>query len=358
MAVDVPNVTDVDQPAWLMSRVAPPMLVIGGLLSLGSFLVPGYLRPELLPRVQMAGTGVGALVMALLLYRIVVRPGWIFGVALGADAGIVTTSLALLHPQDMRLVSVTFAISTVLVALFVTIRVYLVKVAVIAAGAATMMALSGESAALLTLHTVLITFGVVAPGFLVLGLRSSLEQALERQRRMAATDPLTGLANRRGLVGGLPGLSPWGADPVLGVVVLDLDHFKAVNDQHGHLVGDQVICTVADAVRLTVRQGDVVARLGGEELAVVSVLDPAGLSDLAERIRRAVQTAGTPWGVTVSVGVAWTPWTGHSEQDLTEQVWSLVDRADDLMYEAKRTGRNRVVVLPEPGERVSVSRTV
>ena len=154
------------------------------------------------------------------------------------------------------------------------------------------------------------------------------------QAELARIDDLTGLLNRRGAVAVLAEVVQAGTG---GVVLCDIDHFKAVNDEHGHDVGDHVLVAAADALRATVRDRDVVARWGGEEFLVVApdALDDAMLVRIAERMRRAVATAAGPVPVTISAGVA----TVISGQDADD----LLRRADSALYRAKDDGRDRVV---------------
>ncbi|HEY3354719.1 MAG TPA: sensor domain-containing diguanylate cyclase [Polyangia bacterium] len=134
----------------------------------------------------------------------------------------------------------------------------------------------------------------------------------------------------------------------LAVLLLDLDHFKQVNDEHGHLVGDLVLRGFADLVRDSVRRGDVLIRRGGEEFVLVMPDTPEGTArTVAERICQRLRErplAGGP-GVsvrqTVSIGVAC--WDG------CEDAATLERRADFAMYEAKQAGRDRVLVARRPG---------
>jgi diguanylate cyclase (GGDEF)-like protein len=126
-------------------------------------------------------------------------------------------------------------------------------------------------------------------------------------------------------------------------MVLDLDHFKRLNDAHGHAAGDAVLRAVAQSLSTTVRPADVLARTGGEEIVVLGLVgDPDEAGRLAERLRAAVATCQTAegHGVTASIGVALTrPADG---EDPTAALWRLIDRADVAMYEAKQAGRDRV----------------
>ena len=126
---------------------------------------------------------------------------------------------------------------------------------------------------------------------------------------------------------------------VYAVMILDIDHFKTINDSHGHAVGDQVLHQIADVLRNAVRESDFVARIGGEEFLVL--LPATGLNEarmVAEKIRLAVESTRSPTGgaITISIGVAIA-----SPDDGDEDV--CVVKADNMLYEAKRAGRNRVM---------------
>jgi diguanylate cyclase (GGDEF)-like protein len=167
-------------------------------------------------------------------------------------------------------------------------------------------------------------------------------------------DPLTGLYNRRYLVEQAPRL--WRQarrdGTRVAAMVLDLDHFKRLNDAHGHAAGDAVLLAVAGSLATTVRPADVLARTGGEELVVLGLVsDSHEATRLAERLRSAVARTRTDDGhtVTASVGIALTrPVDG---EDATDGLWRLVDRADAAMYEAKQLGRDRVAAFRVPQAR-------
>jgi two-component system cell cycle response regulator len=164
----------------------------------------------------------------------------------------------------------------------------------------------------------------------------------------ALQDPLTGLFNRRLLEDRLSSelAAAKRHGRLVSVLMVDIDHFKAVNDAHGHLGGDEVLRMVARTLRATIRKEDFVARFGGEEFVVIARetgLDGARL--LAERIRSAVARSRCVWQdeelrVTVSVGVAVSAPDAPLVPGETER--SLVDAADRALYRAKQSGRDRV----------------
>jgi diguanylate cyclase (GGDEF)-like protein len=170
-----------------------------------------------------------------------------------------------------------------------------------------------------------------------------LEQQMIRDAR---TDALTGVANRRAIderaTHELKRAERSGAP--IAVIIGDIDHFKKVNDRHGHYVGDGALRTVADALRGVMRQIDALGRWGGEEfIAVLPDTDAAAARDVAERMRKAVQSSsfsGIPEGVTISLGV-----TAATVAEATPAAWAaIVKDADDSLYQAKSEGRNRVAI--------------
>lgn len=161
----------------------------------------------------------------------------------------------------------------------------------------------------------------------------------------AVRDVLTGIHNRRHLMIALENEVTHArrSGAHLGLILLDIDHFKAVNDQHGHTVGDRLLVAIAAALAERTREGDTIARYGGEEFVVVIPgAESRQLLSRAEDLRRACATViilnqDTPVAVTMSAGVAAHPASGETPLD-------LLDAADQALYEAKRAGRNRIVL--------------
>ena len=159
----------------------------------------------------------------------------------------------------------------------------------------------------------------------------------------ASQDPLTGLPNRRLMMERLSAevaLSPRRQSP-FALALLDIDHFKSVNDSFGHDVGDYVLVEIARAMNEAVRSYDVCARWGGEEFLILLPEAGTGAPEVCERVRLAIETlplvAATNRTVTASIGVT----TFQSGEDVLE----TIKRADSALYNAKREGRNRVVAL-------------
>ena len=204
-----------------------------------------------------------------------------------------------------------------------------------------------QSSALQTL-TFLATFSVVlisSVGFVFM----SRDRADENNRVLAALDPLTGVANRRSLIAALDrdvARAQRMREP-MALMMVDIDHFKDVNDQYGHPAGDRVLCSVVNVLRQRVRAQDLVGRYGGEEFMVL--LPDTGLTgaeQLARELCKAVEESRCPAdgvpgpgiAVTVSIGV----FGGRLESG---DSWDmLIAAADRALYQAKNNGRNRVEV--------------
>ncbi|HVU06042.1 MAG TPA: diguanylate cyclase [Polyangiaceae bacterium] len=178
-------------------------------------------------------------------------------------------------------------------------------------------------------------------------LTIQLQRANAELANVAATDPLTGLPNRRSFEEAVKRdfARALRNGTAVALVMVDVDHFKKVNDTFGHATGDQVLRAVADVLRSALRTGDIPARFGGEEfVAILPGSDADGGRTVAERIRALLAAHDMPgpngaFRVTASVGVA-----SASGAACRDAEAAVLARADAALYEAKRSGRNRVVV--------------
>ncbi len=363
----VPNATAVARgPEHRVAALTlAALLLVGGAMGSVNLFLDGVLR-EGAPRWVYAGTM--ALCMAASIPLIVrQRAGrWgTFGLVLLGDLIYLVVALSINDPirysTPLMLLFASFVAAWFLgpwelgVNMLVTVAVCLVALWPSYPNAVALGVQVGVSAGMLN-----------AGAFGVFVLRRRVQRLLESTQMLSNLDPLTGLYNRRYLVEQAPRL--WRQarrdGTRVAAMVLDLDHFKRLNDEHGHAAGDAVLRAVADSLTATVRPADVLARTGGEELVVIGLVsDPDEASRLAERLRRAVAATNTEDGhaVTASIGIALTrPVDG---EDAPDALWRLIDRADVAMYEAKQAGRDRVASIslpqarsPHPGETGSLPR--
>jgi len=176
-----------------------------------------------------------------------------------------------------------------------------------------------------------------------------LRKELDITKQEAITDPLTGLVNRKALMRSLEQATKRTIDEGedLCLLLLDIDKFKAINDTHGHVIGDKVICCVADIMKNAIKGKDLAARYGGEEFVILLPDTPfKGAMSVAEHIRKAIERTKmvrpsdgkTIARVTISIGVA--------KYSAGETLEALISRADSALYHSKNVGRNRVTGEP------------
>ncbi|MBL8028024.1 MAG: GGDEF domain-containing protein [Fibrobacteres bacterium] len=175
---------------------------------------------------------------------------------------------------------------------------------------------------------------------------ANMEKSLETMKRLSLIDLLTEAGNRRmgemRLATKLEEYHRYGVE--FGILFIDIDHFKQINDEYGHDTGDRVLRAVAKTIRLHLRSFDDLIRWGGEEfLCLISSVNKHQLADIAEKVRKlvsetVVRLGSTGISVTVSLGAALV----SSEDTLV----SLVGKGDQAMYESKKTGRNKVTLRP------------
>ncbi len=166
----------------------------------------------------------------------------------------------------------------------------------------------------------------------------------QRMAFLSNYDDLTGIFNRRGLFNAVYHLAHLSQrnDNFVGVLMIDIDHFKTINDTFGHPAGDQILKQVATCIRETIRASDVLGRYGGEEFLVfLSRVEPNALGQVGEKIRSAIaERFHETVKVTVSIGIA----HGHVGRDVKESLQQLIDKADEKLLTAKASGRNRIEI--------------
>ncbi len=338
----------------LAARTVAALLVIGGLMGSINLFVDGVLR-------EGAGRFAYAATMATLLVlgtsigtRGRVSPRHTFALVLVGDVIYLVVVLCIHDP--LRYATPLMLLFPALVAAwFLELRQLVVHMVV--TGAVCLAALwpSYDDTVGLAVQVGVSAGMLDAAALGVFMLRRRVQRLLVATEKLTRLDPLTGLFNRRYLVEQAPRI--WRQARRDGTrvtaMVLDLDHFKRLNDQFGHAVGDRVLNAVARSLQGTVRPADVLARTGGEEMVVLGlVADAAEAQQLAERLRTAVSAGHTVdgYGVTASVGLAVS--RPEDGEDAVAALWRLVDRADAAMYEAKRLGRDRVATAVLPRARV------
>ena len=198
----------------------------------------------------------------------------------------------------------------------------------------------------------IVTFLVMAAIYLLITLfiarintqQMRIEQQNTELSRLSVTDALTNINNRLGLTRRLAEATSLAKRHIqpLALLMLDLDHFKPVNDQYGHLVGDEVLKHFATIVRANLRSSDIFGRWGGEEFMVVCpLLNLAEANRLAEKLRLAIEQAAFPHDIRITTSLGVTTYQPGEDEN------HLVERADQALYAAKEQGRNRVVALAQ-----------
>ena len=302
----------------------------------------------------------GGLIIALLR-----RPAWVHGIARIAllAAGLALVAPAWLYTLEasldpgVRLIAILPPVTSLFVVFLVMLMIFVPgRAAFVAAGLSWVLIALPVLVYLLMHHAemwaprgsdLLLAYGPVSLMVVVLlpvqrGLAGKVRRLASERNRMEVMlqrDPLTGVQSRllgeRVLRDTLRDATP------AGVIMLDLDDFKAINDTHGHPVGDQVLQAVARACQALLRTGKCIARWGGEEfLVIVTDIDAPGLQAMADRLRVAI--AGLPVAATRQVTASF----GATMIEPGDDQDTVLKRVDEALYRAKQQGGNRVVAAP------------
>jgi len=337
------DVTDQARMADLRARLAGWLILAGALPAIrGALTGP-------------AGTSTSAIHAAMLLTPMPVigavllwRRGRVgetaFGLSQAVVAVLVSTARLLTEQVGSAAAQdLTFMIPLMLGAVFFERRrtlVVQVLVSIAASSVDTWHRLSHDPAVIQVLIANAFTFASLA--IVIRLLRDLAHLAVARAKVGEVTDPLTGLLNRRGFerTGGQSWRQRAQHQLPLVLLVVDVDHFKRVNDTLGHAAGDELLRRVGVLLTSVLREGDHAFRLGGEEFAVLARCRPGEAAVIAERVRQLVERE---LPVTVSIGAVEVQ--PEDEQDPTTALWDTVDRADTGLYAAKTAGRNAVRVV-------------
>lgn len=188
-------------------------------------------------------------------------------------------------------------------------------------------------------------YGLATMEFELVG--ETIHRIWKENRRMAFLsnyDELTGIFNRRGLFNAIDHLAHLAQrnGNMIGVLMIDIDHFKKINDALGHQIGDEILRDVAQTIQSGIRASDTVGRYGGEEFLVfLSRVDQVSLKEVGEKVRLSVQSMNeTKQRITVSIGIS----SGMIGRDVDRDVKYLIKKADEKLYIAKTSGRNKVII--------------
>jgi diguanylate cyclase (GGDEF)-like protein len=320
-----------------MRRVAIAFLVAGGLAAVGGTVAPD---PDTSDHRALLLLGVACLALAagLAAWR---RPPATF-LAYLPTGGLLLTGAGVAVAEPLGSTPTYYLLPILASAYFGSVRRLAVDLCVCAAGLAAVLALWVEPG----VRTV-VWIGTVIPAvcvaLVVAGLKRRLDDQVDGLRNLADTDPLSGLLNHGAFGGSLDRAIERFHETGRGatLLLLDIDHFKSVNDRFGHQEGDRMLRLVSDVLTVHKRRDDLLGRVGGEEFALLLPdADPAAARRVAERIRDAVRSATdtTPASLTLSVGIAaLSPAVASSH--------ALLHAADRALYVAKDRGRDQAVMI-------------
>ncbi|MGZ6707743.1 MAG: diguanylate cyclase [Solirubrobacteraceae bacterium] len=315
-----------------LRRTGAALYGVAGLVQLAVLLAPD---PDTSDHTGLAVIGVVCLAVAALLALWRRPPLAVLHLICPAGTVIATAAVA----KPVALTSMFFLLPVTLAAYFLTRRAVAANLALAAIGYALALALWVEpvlrAASFFASFFAVLAVVTVVSG-VILALSERVGALVQRLEAMAIYDPLTGALNRQALTDRMDiemaRLDRSGG--TCAVAMIDLDHFKALNDLQGHAAGDEALRLFGEVVARGKRRADLFGRVGGEEFVILLVdADAASAVVFADHLRERLATAGSP--VTVSIGIADTDGSGRS-------VATLLADADAALYAAKRAGRDRV----------------
>ena len=324
----------------LMARSLMFLFAIGGVLTLLSLAVGA---PDVAPRITVTATcAFGVAVLLLVSYDR--TPGWAFDVLLAVGTVLIEWTVWASGESTSAYAMLFFWVAIYAFYFLPQWRAALQLSLIVLAYAAT-LTVSGDASSEAVMHWALANGALIVAGALIGMQRAHPRRSVSRLAADARRDPLTGLLNRRGFeeLFGTEIERARRTGGQLSLVVGDLDHFKRLNDRFGHPAGDAALQSVAQILQTARRRIDTVARIGGEEFAViVPSSDHHAAYILAERMRREIRQtfADDPSALTMSLGVAAFGTHGASAE-------ALIKAADQALYASKRLGRDRTVVYSD-----------
>jgi diguanylate cyclase (GGDEF)-like protein len=321
-----------------IARTFAYLFGFGAVLLLATLLLPGSVQRQ--DGALAVVAGVAFLVAAVLIAGYDRLPMWFLKLAPGLGTALVATVVGFAGPSASSAYAMYLAWVVIAAGCFFSVRLTLAHALGAIVAYAIAMKVTGYQGLFGLQLAMTAGTGAVAAGVMC-GLVGQLREVMAKLESAARTDPLTGVLNRRALADEFERelIRARRVECTLGLVMLDLDHFKRYNDEWGHPEGDEALRRAATAIEHSTRGIDTVARLGGEEFAIiVPEADAAGALVLAERVRRAVELefSGEQPRLTVSCGVAVFPADGLERGN-------LLAAADRALYEAKSLGRNCAV---------------
>ncbi len=333
-------------PVDAVLRIPHPALLIGGSLAFlavasGLSVAHQVRATDAWPPGTLATLLAGCVAVLAALVLLAIRPAQTMHATLVGllllDVIPVVLQFGSLDPGGGRARVLFLVIPTVLAASSLAALAHRSHLAVVVLLAAVMVGIPGtDRSPLDRIFEAVAAAGVLlAADLLVRRLSSATAERIFQLRTLSLTDGLTGVLNRRGFAAGFDGLVRGARrDSSLGLLIADIDHFKWFNDEYGHAAGDEILRRVCQVLAATAGPGNLVARIGGEELAALVV---GRAEPVAQAFRAALEDLQPR--VTVSVGIIDVT---HDDCTAPGALWQILDAADRALYEAKNTGRNRI----------------